>query len=167
ADVAAGERVALVGTATPGSADPVAGAATLTPTGGAAAVFTLPAGPNTVTLSAGSTGNLKLTSKNGTFDPTEFAVPTTSLEIKLGNAGDTLTIEALDDAFDGPLTITGGTGADKVTVNAKTSFDAYTVNGGDGSDRFTLGQMSADTLTLNGGPGIDVLISAPGSAATL
>src|SRR6185295_12055884 len=41
------------------------------------------------------------------------------------------------------------------------------VNGGDGSDRFTLGQMSADTLTLNGGLGIDVLISAPGSAATL
>ena len=113
----------MAGTATPASAEPVAGAATLTNSGTAtAAVFNLPtASSNTVTLAAGSTGNLKLTSENGTFDPTEFAVPTTSLVVKLSAAGDALTINALDPAFTtASLTVNAsGSGADNITTKPR------------------------------------------------
>ena len=72
-----------------------------------------------------------------------------------------MTINALDPAFTGSLTINGGAGADTVVFNAKTGSGTYTFNGGGGTDsvvasrdaNFTLSstslQVGADVLALS------------------
>ncbi len=54
------------------------------------------------------------------------------------------------------LTITGGSGADAITINAKNGV----VNGGAGADTITTGNLSitSDIVTVNGGAGADTLV---------
>src|SRR5262249_19062909 len=106
-----------------------------------------PASANILTLGPGSApGKLNITSNNGTFTSTDFLDPTGSLTTKLGNQGDTLTINAPDPAFNASLTVTGGTGDDSITVNSLTGSGAYSINAGNGNDVFTVGQITGSTL---------------------
>ena len=80
-------------------------------------VFNLPAGPSTAFLEDdGTSGNgiSQIRSGNGTFETTTFANPSGSLTINRGNAGDTLTVNALPD-FTAGLTI-GSAGGEFSTV---------------------------------------------------
>jgi CSLREA domain-containing protein len=68
-------------------------------------IFNLPAGPNAATLADdGIGGNTLSTLSGATFEAITFANPTGSLTINRGNAGDTLTVNALPD-FDASLAI--------------------------------------------------------------
>jgi hypothetical protein len=123
---------------------------------------------NTVTLGTGSTaGMLKVTSDNGTFDSMDFAVPASSLAVKLSNNGDTLAVNALDPTFTASLAVTGGTGDDNIKVEAVTGSGAYAVNGGAGDDQFTVGQITGTSLTIDGGTGSNTFVSAASGAVTL
>ncbi len=98
-------------------------------------VINLPAGPNTDIVLADDTnanfpgfglsvGNTTAIDAS-TFEYTSFTNPTNSLLIKLGDNGDTLTVNTLDAGFSGfnaSLTIDGGTGDDVVKLNSDNTF---------------------------------------------
>src|ERR1051326_7721632 len=68
-------------------------------------IFELPAGPTAATLADdGTRGNTMSRLSGATFATTDFANPTASLTIKLGNSADTVTVNALPD-FDASLAI--------------------------------------------------------------
>ena len=140
-------------------------------TGSAAAVtFTLSsAAVNTLTLGAATTpGKLVLTSGNGTFETTEFLVPTTSLMINLGSLGDTITINELDP-FVRDVDADGHRRRRRRQVRAQRGdrHRRLQPQGNAGNDRFTVAPMTTNQVTLLGGADIDVLVSAPGVDVTL
>ena len=61
-------------------------------------VFNLPAGPNAATLADDGTGANTMSRLSGaTFETTDFANPTGSVQINRGNAADTMVVNALPD----------------------------------------------------------------------
>ena len=73
----------------------------------------------------------------------------TSLTLNLGTGTNSVTINALDPAFVGTLTIQGSTGDDTVTFVEKTGSAAYTFNGGAGTDTL-VGPDAGNTWTVTG-----------------
>ena len=59
-------------------------------------------------------GRIEIT--GSTFENTDLPNPTNSLVVNLGNQGDTLQIDTLDNAFNADLTVNGGSGSDTASV---------------------------------------------------
>ncbi len=121
--------------------------------------FNLPDGGDNAMLSAGAAGSMQLTDQDETFT---FVDPTGTLAINLGAGTNTLTVNSLDPAFTGALTITGGTGSNSYVVNAGTFSGAtlpaislngavanLTVNLPDGGDDASLSAGAAGTMQLS------------------
>ena len=85
----------------------------------------------------------------------DFANPTGSLKIITGGASDTITLQALDAAFDAAVIIEAGGGVDNIIVQAVTGTGGYTIKGQAGNDNFTLDGIGAKAITVVGGTGDD------------
>ena len=72
----------------------------------------------------------------------------TSLTLNLGTGTNAVTLEALDPAFNGTITITGGSGSDTVTFLERTG-GTYTFNGGGGDDTL-VGTDDSNVWTVTG-----------------
>ena len=92
----------------------------------------------------------------------------TDLTINLGGGPNEVTLHALDPAFNGNLTVVGGTGDDAVVFEARTGGGTYTFSGGDGADSVSAerdGGFALSDTQLTAGP--DVLLLADVERATL
>ncbi len=118
-------------------------------------IFNLPAGPNLGVVVGNDLGGLPNTSeiRGTTFEDTAFTNPTTSLTVNLGNAGDSITMLALDPAFPAGAStfINGGNGDDIIVGNNL----ANTLRGGPGKDKLTGG---GGNDSMAGGSGDDTYI---------
>jgi Ca2+-binding RTX toxin-like protein len=122
------------------------------------AVFNLTINPDTAVLGddPAVAGSSKLSSTSGTFETVTFANPTASLTVNLLGGADSLTVNALDAAFDADVTVNGGGDGDTVTVNAVTGTGNYRVNGDAGADQIRINSIGATKeLTAAGGAGND------------
>ena len=119
----------------------------ITVSGTNAAVINLTAGddPDVVLETFG--GGLRIS--GSTFETTDFAIPSSSLTINLGDGNDKITIRTLPAGFTGTLTINGGIGNDEVVFEDKSSAGTYAFDGGAGTaDKITAVRTSGDfTLT--------------------
>jgi hypothetical protein len=78
-----------------------------------------------------------------TFEFTEFRNPTHSLTIQLSNLADTIAVQKMDAAFGVATTITGGTGADRVNVQATSA--SLNIQGTNGADVVNIGSLAPIT----------------------
>ncbi|WP_044255797.1 tail fiber protein, partial [Rhodopirellula sp. SWK7] len=106
---------------------------------------------NTATLqNSAVAGEIEIV--GATFEDTVIPNPTNSLTVNLGDAGDSLTIDALDGAFAATLEVNGGVLNDVVDASNLTT--SLTINGGAGNDQLT-GSTANDVI--NGGDDIDTI----------
>lgn len=95
-------------------------------------------------------GSSALTSTTSAF--TQFVNPTTSLTVNLGDAGDTLTVIALDAAFNANVQLNGGTAGDQIIVHTTTgTTNTWTVDGDGGSDNLQIFYAATSTYTAGQG----------------
>jgi len=109
-------------------------------------IFNLTGGADQFKLITAESGLMTLDSQNGTFEDTDFAVPSGSLTINMGGGNDVFTIESLDSTFHGSLIVDGGGGGyDSVTFGATTATS------------FSLGALSitAESITIASGAAIN------------
>ena len=76
-------------------------------------------------------GRVQIRSLTAAIETTDFNNPSIELQINLGADADSLTIEALDSAFNAALTVDAGIGDDEITINAITGGGTYTIDSGD------------------------------------
>ena len=112
-------------------------------------------------------GAIEIVDNGATFEDTVIPSPTNSLTVNLGDAGDMLSLAALDPAFAALLIVNGGASADALNVRATPAATTTTVNAGGGSDTINvssdapanLGNLNdiVGALTINGDGGSDAL----------
>jgi hypothetical protein len=90
---------------------------------------------------------LRSQNANPTFETTTFVTPTRSLTLNMGDG--TLTVAALDSAFNAALNVNGQAGNDTMVIQAKTGPDIYTIAGGPGTNTL-VGPNANQTWNITG-----------------
>ncbi|MDA0590820.1 MAG: calcium-binding protein [Planctomycetota bacterium] len=100
--------------------------------------------------------------------PVTIITGSDAFEVTGGDMADQITIDSLDSAFTGPLTIHGGAGDDTISVNHD-AHDAITVNGDGGSNTIEVTGSDAQTVIHNFSDSADgtVVLNDGSSAATI
>ena len=120
------------------------------------AVAILGNGTNSVTANAVDSGTLVVTSGTGTDTVSATALTTGTVNVNLGDGTNSTT---LDGVFNGiTATVTGGAGADTITVDdATVAGDTIVLDGGNGADALIISEdITAGNITLTSIETIDV-----------
>jgi hypothetical protein len=102
--------------------------------------LTLPTGDNQSVLESGGVSTTEFTSGAATFPTTFFTDPSSALTLNASDAGETVTLEALDAAFAAAtIALNGGAGSDTFNIDATPAPTTTKIVGGGGNDTILLG----------------------------
>ncbi len=113
--------------------------------------FTFAATNDAITL--GDDAAISRISSASTSETVDFKDPTGTLTIDAGGGDDTLTLLALDAAFNANVTVNGGLGRDTFDLEEATgTTNTYTFNGNAGADTFNIEPTPIDgpSISING-----------------
>ncbi|HNH35166.1 MAG TPA: OmpA family protein, partial [Rhodocyclaceae bacterium] len=129
-------------------------------------VFTGTAGADQIKLRAAAGGQLAIESLTSTFETVIFAIPSASLTIDAGGGDDVIEVDPLGTGVLPAITLTGGTGTDRVQITRKADLvlsDAALSGGGENYVLNSIEQAVVNAPALDSAGFTGTLVYAQGA----